>query len=457
MNHLPAKTHPALGRRRLLQIAGYGVVGVGAMSVLAACGSDGANPSGDAATATFNPDAEIDADAVKSYLGWDQLDEKTLGTGKTIEMTAQLSMTGPFAYYGSVFKNGLELGVQHIKEMGGPDIQLTIQDNKSADPQASISGLREVQASGQQFFICSVGGSFGAILPTLAAADAPVAFNTALAYGVPPQLGAKNYWEPDGNISLCMPFMCEYLEAGLPGKSRLVLVNSDQGAEANKVVLDDLNASVQGDWEVVDAQDVPSTTTDYSSVVSKVASANPDAVATALGSGAFGQFVKAYRQAGLTAPIIAYGPAPSIDDYNAVGGVMEGVIYVGPFFNLEDPGNPWAEWFLADYYAAYGKKPGLPDMYAANYYMNVFQWWQLWQRDWEKGIEPTAQTVTGYLEASPEFLTMHGGTDSEPGTTVTDGETHFAGMIQGVYEIQNDFTFKQLATSNPDGSGYSPI
>jgi ABC-type branched-subunit amino acid transport system substrate-binding protein len=459
MTRKPIYTTNGFGRRGFLQVAGFGVVGISATSLLAACGSDGSGgkPSGNAATATFDPSTELGADSVKKFLSWDKLDEKTLGTGKTMEMTAQFCMTGPFAYYGSVFKNGMELGIKHIKEMGGPDIKVDIKDNKSFDPQVSISTLREVQASGQQFFITSGGGSFGAIIPTRAAADAPVAFNTALAYGVPPQLGAKNYWEPDGDISLCMPFMCEYLANAMPDKKRLVLVNSDQGAEANKVVLDNLKSSVQGDWEVVGSQDAPQNISDYSAVVAEVASANPDAVCTALGSGPFGQFVKAYRQAGITAPIIPYGPAPSIDDYKAVGGDMAGVIYVGPYFNLEDPGNPWAEWFLADYYVAYGKKPGLPDMYAANYYMNVFQWWQLWMKDWAKGVEPSAATVNAYMEASPEFLTIHGGDKTTPGTTVTNGDTHFAGMTQGVYEIQNDFTFKKIAQSDPDGSGYNAV
>jgi hypothetical protein len=133
------------------------------------------------------------------------------------------------------------------------------------------------------------------------------------------------------------------------------------------------------------------------------------------------------------------------------------VVYLGPLFNLSDPGNPWGDFFLAEYNAAYGKKPGLPDIYATNFYVNLFTWWQLWQKAWATGVEPTAVLVNGYLEASPTLKTILGGNQTTVGTTVVHGNTHFADMLQGAYEIQADFSFKQIATSGPAGLGYTKL
>lgn len=454
-----------LERRRFLRFAGAGLAGLGAAPLLAACGSGSGSSSGSAAAAaTATATASSGGSgampgiaAIKKFLGFDTMDAAALGTGKTIAMTAQLPLTGTYAYYGTVFGNGLSLAAKHIKAMDGPTINLTFQDNKSPDPQTIISGTRQIIAEGQQFMITSVSGNFGAILPTLASTNNIVCLNTTEGYGVPPELGAKNYWETDGNISLCLPFVGQYLQGALPGKSKFALVSSDQGAKANAALNTSVSAALISGWKLVNSQYVPAGTNDYTSVVSRVGAANPDVVACALGSGAFGQFVKAYRQAGLQGTILVYGSPPSIDDYQAVGSVLAGVVYLGPLFNLSDPGNPWGDFFLAEYNTAYGKKPGLPDIYATNFYVNLFTWWQLWQKAWGSGVEPTAVLVNQYLEASPTLKTILGGNQTTVGTTVVHGNTHFADMLQGAYQIQPDFSFKQIATSGPTGTGYQKL
>jgi ABC-type branched-subunit amino acid transport system substrate-binding protein len=465
MSDTPDLQGSSLERRKFLRVAGAGLTGLGILPVLAACGSSSSGSAGSTAASTAGAAATASGTsgtvpgiaAIKKFLGFDTLSAATLGTGKTIPMTAQLPLTGTYAYYGVVFGNGLTLAAKHIKAMDGPTINLTFQDNKSPDPQTIISGTRQIISEGQQFMITSVSGNFGAILPTLASTNNIVCLNTTEGYGVPPELGAKNYWETDGNISLCLPFVGQYLQGALPGKSKMALVSSDQGAKANAALNTSVSSALIDGWKLVNAQYVPAGTNDYTSVVSRVGEANPDVVACALGSGAFGQFVKAYRQAGLQGTIIVYGSPPSIDDYQAVGSVLAGVVYLGPLFNLSDPGNPWGDFFLAEYNAAYGKKPGEPDIYATNFYVNLFTWWQLWQKAWATGVEPTAVLVNQYLEASPTLKTILGGNQTTVGTTVVHGDTHFANMLQGAYEIQADFSFKQIATSGPAGLGYTKL
>jgi branched-chain amino acid transport system substrate-binding protein len=454
-----------LDRRRFLQVFSAVGVGVVALPWLAACGSSSkgsASSSGASSTGAASGGSSSSAGAapdiakVKALLGFDKLDAKTLGAGKSISMTAQLALTGTIAFYGGVMTNGLKLAINHIKAMGGPDIQMTYQDNKGGDAQASISGAREIISNGQQFMISSIGGSLGAILPVIATANI-VCINTGSAYAVPPYVSAKNYWETDGNLNLIDPFIGEYLANVYPGKSKLFMILPDTGAASNAANEANVKAALKDPWKVVSTQYVLLGSSDFSGIISKISSANPDVCYTPLASGAFGQFVKAYRGSGGTAPILTSGAPPSTDDFAAAGSQIAGVVFCGGTFNVNHPDNPWGDLFLADYYSAYGKKPGLPDYYATNYYVNLFTWWQLWQVDWAKGNDPTAASVNATLQASPTLKTIYGGDANSVGTTKIDGTTHFADMLIGAYELQKDQTYKQVGRTNADGTGYVKV
>jgi urea transport system substrate-binding protein len=455
-----------LARRRFLQVFGGGAAAAVALPWLAACGSSSSSKSGgttaassggsSASSASGGSFGDVTSDSVKALLGLDKLDAKTLGAGKSMKITAQLALTGTISFYGGVMTNGMNLAAKHIKAMGGPNIALTFQDNKGGEAQSSISGARELISDGVQFMASSIGGSLGAILPTIATANV-VCFNTGSGSPVAPWGGAKNYWEPDGNLLLINPFLGEYLQQAYPGKKKLFLVSADAGAEANAAGVASIKAALKGDWELTGQQFVVLGSSDFSGIVSKISAAQPDAVLTPLASGAMGQFMKAYRQTGGSAPVIETGAPPSTDDFAAAGSQMAGLIFLGALFNVNGPENPWGQYFLNEYYSAYGKKPGLPDLYATNYYVSVFTWWQCWQESWKNGTEPTFQTVNDFLATGPKLWSVYGGDKTTAGYNIMDAKTHFASMEVGAYQLQKDQSYKQIARSNPDGTGYNKV
>jgi branched-chain amino acid transport system substrate-binding protein len=458
-------TNSGVHRRRFLQVLGAGAAGVVALPWLAACGSSSKSAGGGASTGSTASGSSAAAgggfgtvtlDSVKTLLGVDKLDAKTLGTGKSMKITAQLALTGTISFYGGVMTNGMNLAVKHIKAMGGPDITLTFQDNKGGDAQSSISGARELIANGEQFMASSIGASLGAILPTIANANV-VCFNTGSGAPVAPWTAAKNYWEPDGNTNLITPFFSEFLVKQYPGKKKLFIVSADGGSQANAEGIALAKASLIDPWEIVGVQYVVLGSSDFSGIVSKISAANPDAISAPLASGAMGQFIKAYRQTGGQAPVIETGAPPSTDDFAAAGSQMAGLIFLGALFNVNAPENPWGQFFLNEYYAAYGKKPGLPDLYATNYYVQVYTWWQCWQDAWSKGTEPTAASVNAFLETGPKLWSVYGGDKSTVGFNIMDPKTHFASMEIGAYQLQKDQSYKQIARSNPDGTGYNKV
>jgi ABC-type branched-subunit amino acid transport system substrate-binding protein len=452
-----------IARRRFLQIFGGGAAAAVALPWLAACGSS--KSSGGAATSAASTAASastggasgtVTLDSVKTLLGLDKLDAKTLGTGKSMKVTAQLALTGTISFYGGVMTNGMNLAAKHIKAMGGPDIALVYQDNKGGDAQASISGARELLSNGEQFMVSSIGASLGAILPTIATANV-VCFNTGSGAPVAPWTAAKNYWEPDGNTNLITPFFSKFLVEQYPGKKKLFIVAADAGAQADTEGIALAKAGLIAPWEIVGTQYVILGSSDFSGIVSKIAAAQPDAVSAPLASGALGQFIKAYRQTGGSAPVVVSGSPPSTDDFAAAGSQLAGLIFIGALFNVNHPENPWGQYFLNEYYSAYGKKPGLPDLYATNYYVNVFTWWQCWQDAWSKGQEPSADSVNAFLETGPKLWSVYGGDQTTAGFNIMDPKTHFASMEIGAYEVQKDQTYKQIARSNPDGTGYNKV
>ncbi|MCW2542448.1 MAG: amino acid/amide transporter substrate-binding protein family, partial [Frankiales bacterium] len=328
--------------------------------------------------------------------------------------------------------------------------------NKGGDAQASISGVLELLSKNTQFMMSSIGASLGSILPGVAAGDV-VCLNTGSGGAVPPYKGAAHYWETDGDTNIINPFLGEYLADRYPGKTKIALITADAGAAVNAIGLSNVNAALKNGAKVSNPQYVPfGQTSSFSGSVARIASQNPDIVIAPLAP-SLGLFMIAYRQAGLTAPVIQTGYPITNTDITAAPSQLIGATFISQFFDPGNPDNPWGQFFAAEYNKAYGKAPLYPDLYATNYYISQFTFWQLFMKAWAEGKEPTAELVNGYLEAGPTLLTMYGGSATTPGKTTIDGSTHFANMLCGAYEIEKGPAFKQVATTNEDGTGYKRV
>ncbi|MCW2542279.1 MAG: hypothetical protein JWN95_4004, partial [Frankiales bacterium] len=107
-SELQDEPRSGLERRRFLQVMGAGAAGTAALPLLAACGggSDGSTSTpgsgGSAVGGESTKFGSVDLAAVKKLLGFDKLDAKTLGTGKTVNITCQLALTGSASFYGNV-------------------------------------------------------------------------------------------------------------------------------------------------------------------------------------------------------------------------------------------------------------------------------------------------------------------------------------------------------------------
>src|SRR5689334_18359467 len=113
-----------------------------ALSLLLAAtpaGAQDASPSGTGG---------VTGDQIKQVLGLEGKDAKALGTGLHFKLGIVLALTGPGSYYGRIQGNGAKLAVAQIKAAGGPDIELTFKDHKTADAQAGARATRELGIDG---------------------------------------------------------------------------------------------------------------------------------------------------------------------------------------------------------------------------------------------------------------------------------------------------------------------
>ncbi len=124
---------------------------------------------------------------------------------------------------------------------------------------------------------------------------------------------------------------------------------------------------------------------------------------------------------------------------------------------MSAPENPWGQYFLQEYYAAYGENPGLPDLYATNYYVQMFTWWQGFMDAFKKGATPTAESVNAWLLTGPKMWSTYAGNSTTVGYNIMNPTTHFASMEIGAYQLQANETYKRIAYTNPDGTGYNSV
>lgn len=72
-----------------------------------------------------------DIATLKKFLG--PINAKSAGAGETCKIGAVMPFSTSGSVYGEVFRNGAKLAVDHIKQLGGPDIQIDFRDSAGSD------------------------------------------------------------------------------------------------------------------------------------------------------------------------------------------------------------------------------------------------------------------------------------------------------------------------------------
>jgi ABC-type branched-subunit amino acid transport system substrate-binding protein len=434
-----------INRAAFLRGAAAAVAGGIAFPLLSACssGSNGSSAGGGGGTAASTAGAAgaaltaTDITTIKKFLG--PVDAKYAGNGETWKIGAVMPFSTSGSVYGEVFGNGAKLAAAHIKQLGGPNIDIDFRDSAGSDVVkvrnafVAFAGLPAVLSSYE---------AAGTIAKDLIAKNRnfsidPGGGNAPPGEGVPYYWGMRANWGIDG-FKLQGTYFAQKLK-----KPKLVLVFYNVGAASTQYTNAAKSLLAEGGAEVVNVVLAQAGATDYSNEISAIrASGDFDGISLGIDGNDIAYFLKQYQTSGIGKPVITWdgllAPVAKIAGLSAYENVYLGGIDA---FSVSSP-NPWAQVFVRTYQATFGTDgvpAASPDYESAGYYDAVFLLWRLYRDVKAKGgnVNDGAQ-IQAALQASPATVGIKGGTATAAGTYQFDLTTHGLKHVpMGFYQVRN--------------------
>jgi branched-chain amino acid transport system substrate-binding protein len=465
-----------VSRRQIL--TGLGAAGAAvvlAPSVLAACGSDNSGGSaattasgGAATTASGGAATTASGGAATTASGGssgaiptiDQLgallgvDPATSGKGKSIDAGAVLALTGTGSYYGKTMSRGLDLAAKHIEAAGGPKINLIYLDHKSGDAAAGKAAITELGSKHVPAKFASYADDLTVMLDGTAQYKI-FTFDGGGGTGIIAQ-GKPYFWGTRAitpNDTLLGLF--KYTKDALPNAKTVGLVGWDIGEPNNTITKNDILKKIADSGYTHNGlyEYVPVGGQDFSQVLPKIQANEPDILLLGLYGQDVGSFTNQAATAGLKATRIAFEFTP--DGVNASKGTFDkdGYTFTYDYFDSGHPKSPFAKFFVQEFKKEYGGDS--PDFYAANFYENMFDLWEVIRRVLKSGGDiKSGDALDKALQTNLTIVSVYGGDDTTVGTFTLDPTTHSVIKREmGVFQYKGG-TVTPLAFFGIGGDGY---
>ena len=346
------------------------------------------------------------------------------------------------------------LAVDHIKQAGGPDIQVTYEDNKTGDPNAGIQNVRELGIKGIPGMMASYLADFGAELPGIAAykiLTVDPGGGTGGSFQEEPYFwGSRALW-PEAPF----PGVYKYVSEAKPEFKRVSLLIWDNGASFVNPAVKALEEAISPHgMELVSVEKSPAGATDFSTTVARLKSANPDVIQVAMSGADVAYFLKGKAAGGLTAQAIGADWNP--ETQKTAGSTADGFWFSFDYINPKNPPNNWAALFFKSYKEKFGAEA---TWLAANYYESTFIYWESIRRVLKEGGDISdGTTLQSALEAKPEFPSLYGGKGEEPGSLTFDTKTHTIAKREiSLLELTSSGEEKILATFGLNAEDYKKV
>ena len=283
---------------------------------------------------------------------------------KTLKLGMLLAMTGPGAFYGQVMSRGAQLAVDQINKaggLGGYKLELVIEDHKSGDADAGVSGARKMLDVDKVPVILT---SYSA--PTLAIQPLAVEKKALLLNGggVGSQLVNKpNLYNTRMLSSQTAPFIVQWATGKLKAKRVAMLYWNDAAGQSVAGAIKETCAKAGCQVVAQEPHDIGAKS--YTAQLARIKAARPDVLALGTWGDDVGYVLNQARAYGLTVPILGIEWTPNAQKIG--GKAMESYVIAVDRFDPEG-GDAKTKAFVEAYRAAY---KGAPEFYAANYYEHV--------------------------------------------------------------------------------------
>lgn len=353
-----------------------------------------------------------------------------VGAQETVKIGMILAMTGPGAFYGQVMSRGAQLAVDQINRaggIGGRRLQILIEDHKSGDADAGVTGARKLLDVDKVPVILT---SYSA--PTLAIQPLAVEKKVLLLNGGgvgSALVGKATLYNTRMLSSQTAPFVVQWAAGRLKAKRVATLFWNDAAGQGVNAAIKE--ACAKAGCQVVAEEPHDIGGKNYSPQLARIRAARPDVLALGSFGDDVGYILTQARAYGITVPILGVDWTPNAQK---IGGKAMGgyTIAVDRF----DPasGDAKTKAFVEAYKAAHGD---VPEFYAANYYEHVeFILRPLFKRIADRGADPAKPgeilaEMERALSAQFKFGSVYGG----------DMLLHPNGTVSkplGVYEVKGD-------------------
>lgn len=293
---------------------------------------------------------------------------------KTVTLGYIADQTGALAYAAIPMVNAAKLAIDEINKSGAAGANVTIklvEQDGATDPATSINVFNQMVQKSEisGLFCCASSGVAGALKPLVVQQKMPTVAVAAVlpALNTPPYLYRTTTLDSNpgsGNdqmaIAAVKAFKPKTAVIGTTADNQGVVAEAKQFESTLKANGVQVLATVSGNTN----------DTDWSGPATQVINLKPDLFVSAMLSNTGAFMIKALRDRGYTAPIIANKSIQSQDLYKIAGKAFDGVIFPVGFSPITTV-NSIAEKFLASYRAQYKTDP---DVFAAQGYAAAYFW-----------------------------------------------------------------------------------
>lgn len=437
-----------ISRRDALRRGAQAAALLGFGPLLAGCGSDG----GSAKTTSTASGAASDAGIVGEIFGGSG---KASGKGLTIPVGAVLALTGGGAAIAKEMQNGINLAVEQIAAAGGPRMKVAYKDHATGNAQLGAAAARQLGGDGVKFCLTTFSAVLGSMLPGVARAEMLTLDGGG---GATPSTQGKPYFYGARivNPNDSFPGLFKFVKDKVPDASKVAMINGDFGKDILQFVLGDFKKALAGSGLTFAGNEtVPLNTTDFSSSISRINGLGADVLYVYLSGDDPAFFMKQYvgqqkvKQAILQEWVAAEAKT---------AGAAYGKAWMSfDYFDATKPNNDWSRHFVESYKAKYKVDP---DIFAANYYEDMFVFWKLVQRVLKTGGKVTdGKAILRAFTAEPSFPSLYGGGGKTPGVLSFNLKNHsVARRPMGVWNnLQSGATPKQIASFDIGGKDYKAL
>jgi len=384
-------------------------------SFLAAAGAAGAAAS----LPLPSPAMEMPTNArLKELL---EIDPKHAGKGLTLDCGVVFPLTGFGAMYGTHMMELPRAVASQIKQLGGPTFNLVPKDNHSGDPDAGVTAARELGAAHVGMELTSYAADLGAMTPGIKRYkifSLDGSGGTALFAEHKPYFWGTIAKTPND----AFPGLAKYLAAKMPDVKKIGSCGWDLGPLTDTTLEDAKKIWTKYGMTLVADERTAVSETDYSPNIQKLKAADPDIIFCAMYTEDPGYFVKQYRLAGGTKPVVMFAHTQAAQE--VAGAAYDGVIFAFDYFDWQHPSNPWCNFYVT-MFNKFAPKGFIPDAYGANTYEDFFILWECVRRVIKKGGNPKdGAQLDAALREKPIFKSLYGGSANELGTLEFDLDTH---------------------------------